>query len=275
MKRKYYQREVIKMSCVMDVAEILDLLYKHGWDERNGGNLSYLLEEEEVRDIVKEEVTLKTFHYNFDLTPLIGKYLIITGTGKYFKNCLKDPSNNLGIMKVTDAHTLSLLWGYDDGGRPTSEAPTHLKCHIERLKVDSKHRIVIHCHPTNVICMTHVHDLDSAHWTKDLWKMQTESIVVFPEGIAVLPWILCGGEEIGEATAYKMKEYRSVVWAQHGLFCTGRSIDEAFGLIETIEKAAEIYIKICDKKIYQTISDENLQLLAHAFNIDYRKGIID
>lgn len=263
------------MSCIDEVTEILDLLYKHNWDERNGGNLSYILSEEEVKSVCNPNNIIREFKYSFDMSELIGKFFIITGTGKYFKNCLKDPINNLGIMKVLDKNTLGLVWGYLDGGRPTSEAPTHLKCHIERLKLDKEHRLVIHCHPTNIICMTHVHDLDSNHFTEDLWKMQTESIVVFPEGIAVLPWILCGGEEIGIATADKMKEYRSVVWAQHGIFCTGKTLDEVFGLIETIEKAAEIYMKIFDKKIYQSITNEQLITLAKAFNLNYRKGIID
>ncbi len=264
------------MGCIEEVTEILDLLYKHGWDERNGGNLSYILTEEEVKSVCDPTKVIKEFKYDdFDLSLAVGRYFIITGTGKYFKNCLKDPRNNLGIMKVSDAHTLQLLWGYEDGGRPTSEAPTHLQCHIERLKVDPSHRLVIHCHTTNIICMTHILPLDSDKFTEILWKMQTESIVVFPEGVAVLPWILCGGTEIGRQTAAKMSEYRSVIWAQHGIFCTGRSLDEVFGLIETIEKAAEIYMKICDKKIVQSISNENLIEIAEAFKIDYRHGIID
>ena len=263
------------MNCIEQVTDILDLLYKHNWDERNGGNLSYILLEEEVKEVCDINNVIREIHYDFDMSDIVGRYFLITGTGKYFKNCKKFPEENLGILKVKDAHTLSLLWGYSDGGRPTSEAPTHLKCHIERLKIDSSHRLVIHCHPTNVICMTHIHDLDSNHWTEDLWKMQTESIVVFPEGIAVLPWIVCGGEEIGNATSEKMKEYRSVVWAQHGIFCTGKTLDEVFGLIETIEKAAEIYVKICDKKIYQSITNEQLIALAKEFKLNYRKGIID
>ena len=55
----------------------------------------------------------------------------------------------------------------------------------------------------------------------------------------------------------------------------GKDLDEVFGLIETIEKAAEIYMKIYDKKIYQSITNEELILLAEAFNLNYRKGIID
>ncbi|MGM9814417.1 MAG: rhamnulose-1-phosphate aldolase [Candidatus Enteromonas sp.] len=264
------------MKLIEEVTDILDHLYVHGWDERNGGNLSYIAKEDEVAEVCPLDSDLRHFVYeDVDLSPIVGKYFVITGTGKYFKNCKKDPETNIGIMHVDDAHTLRLLWGYKDGGRPTSEAPTHLLCHIERLKKDPAHRVVMHCHPTNLIAMTHICDLDSARFTEILWKMQTESIVVFPEGVAILPWMLCGGTEIGLATAAKMEGYRSVVWAQHGLFCTGKDLDEAYGLIETIEKAAEIYMLIVGHDIKQSISNDNLKEIAAAFHLDYRKGIID
>lgn len=258
-----------------EVCDILEELYRHGWDERNGGNLSYILTEEEVKQVCDINNFKNEFDIDFDMSPLIGKYFIVTGTGKYFKNMKKDPESNLGIVKVLSKNKLGLLWGYVDGGRPTSELPTHLKSHIERLKIDASHRLVIHCHPTNIICMTHILPLDSDMFTLILWKMQTESIVVFPEGVGVLPWMLCGGCEIGDATSALMREYRSVIWAQHGLFCTGNTLDEVYGLIETIEKAAEIYMKICDKKIEQSITNEELLVLAKAFRVNYRKGIID
>lgn len=263
------------MNVIEEVVEILDLLYKHGWDERNGGNLSYIVTREEVSEVTDPDRVSRTFKYNCDMTDLIGKYFVITASGSYFKNMVKASEENLGILKVLDKNTLGLVWGYSNGAHPTSEAPTHLRCHIERLKVDKESRLVIHCHTTNIICMTHICPLDSKFFTETLWKMQTESIVVFPEGVAVLPWILCGGDLIGIETAKLMSEYRSVVWAQHGLFATGKSLDEVFGLIETIEKAAEIYMKICDKKIMQSISNDNLKEIAVAFNINYRKGIID
>ncbi len=263
------------MNVINEVVEILDLLYKHGWDERNGGNLSYIVTKEEVSEITDPDIVTRTFNYNCDMTDLIGKYFVITASGSYFKNMVKASEENLGILKVLDKNTLGLVWGYTNYAHPTSEAPTHLRCHIERLKVDKESRLVIHCHTTNIICMTHICPLDSKFFTETLWKMQTESIVVFPEGVAVLPWILCGGDLIGIETAKLMSEYRSVVWAQHGLFATGKSLDEVFGLIETIEKAAEIYMKICDKKIMQSISNDNLKEIAVAFNINYRKGIID
>ena len=39
------------------------------------------------------------------------------------------------------------------------------------------------------------------------------------------------------------KKRRLAVWQYHGIFATGSDMDEDFGLIDTAEKAAEIYIK--------------------------------
>ena len=76
------------MNFVEESVEILDLLYKHGWDERNGGNLSYIIPEKEVKEFIGEEKILRTYQYDFDMSTIIGKYFLITGTGKYFKNLL-------------------------------------------------------------------------------------------------------------------------------------------------------------------------------------------
>ena len=100
-------------------------------------------------------------------------------------------------------------------------------------------------------------------------------MVVFPDGVGVLPWMICGNDEIGRATAEKMKDFRLVVWAMHGIFGTGKDLDEAFGLIETVEKAAEIYIKIMNTPIKQDITDAQLKVLAEAFGVTPRAGWLD
>ncbi len=95
---------------------------------------------------------------------------------------------------------------------------------------------------------------------------------MFPDGVSVLPWMLCGNDEIGIETAMKMSEFRLVVWAQHGIFGCGRTIDEAFGLIETVEKGAEIYMKTAHLPILQSITDDQLKVVAEAFKLTPRKG---
>jgi rhamnulose-1-phosphate aldolase len=87
--------------------------------------------------------------------------------------------------------------------------------------------------------------------------------------------MVCGTNEIGEATAEKMKQYRLVVWGMHGLYGAGKDIDEAFGLVETVEKAAQVYMLIGDRPRINTIHDDELVELGKAFGLDYRKDFLD
>lgn len=256
-------------------------MYRLGWDERNGGNISLLLDDDEVREYLDADRVIRTIPFmgvkaaHFDASPLAGKIFLVTGTGKYFKNVKDDPANNLGIVRISrDGTAAELLWGFEDGGRPTSEFPAHMMSHMARLSVDPANRVVIHSHPTNLLAMTYVHALDGDAFTRTLWQMSTECIVVFPEGVEVLPWMLCGTEEIGVATAEKMKAARLVVWAMHGVYGAGKSLDETFGLIETVEKAAGIYMLTAHLPRVNTITDEKLKRLADFFGVTPRAGVL-
>ena len=89
------------MNFIEEAVDILDLLYKHNWDERNGGNLSYIIKEEEVKSFLKEEKVIRKYYYDFDMSSIVGKY---------FKNCKKDSENNLCLFKILDKNTIRLLW---------------------------------------------------------------------------------------------------------------------------------------------------------------------
>lgn len=251
-------------------------MYRLGWDERNGGNISYMLDENDVAEYLDINNVIRTIPTGFDATELIGKYFIVTGTGKYFKNAESDPETNLGIIRIAqDGTSAELLWGYKDGGRFTSELPAHLMSHMTRLKKDPDNRVVMHAHPTYTLAMTHVHELDDKKFTHTIWQMCTECIVVFPDGIGVLPWMVCGNNEIGVATAKKMEDYRLVVWGMHGIYGTGRDMDETFGLIETVEKAAQLYMLTAHMPHINTIHDVELKAVAEAFGLEYRKDFLN
>lgn len=267
---------ILEAKFIRDIVSTTSNLYRLGWHERNSGNISVLLSEDEVTGYLDTSSVLKQFDVPFQAEELAGKYLLVTGSGKYFKNVESDPEENLGIVRVSaDGKKLDLLWGLRDGGVPTSELPTHFLSHIARLRVDSAHRVVMHCHCTNLLAMTFVHSLDENAFTKTLWQVCTESVVVFPDGVGLLPWMVCGTDTIGKATADKMLSSRVVIWAHHGVFGTGTSLDEAFGLLETVEKSAQIYMMIQSTRgAQQVISDRQLLLLADRFNVTPRKGIL-
>ncbi len=266
--------DILRAPFLEEMVRTTANMYRLGWDERSGGNISLWLDEEQAAPYAGE--VLRTLPLGFQARELAGAYFLVTGTGKYFKNVPVDPAAALGLIRIApDGRGAQLLWGFRGGGTFTSELPAHLMSHTARRRADPAHRVIMHCHPTNLLAMTFVHTLDEREFTRSLWQMCSECIMVFPDGVNVLPWMLCGTAEIGEATAEKMRTARLVVWAQHGLYGAGRDLDEAFGLIETAEKAAEVYLKIAGLPRLNTITDAQLHQLEERFGVRAREGYLD
>lgn len=272
------RKSVCSAPFLQEMLEATYNMWRLGWDERNGGNISYLLKEEEVTPYLDPNHVLRTIKLSFPVEALANKYFIVTGSGKYFKNVKSNPKENLGIIRVNFTGTeIDVLWGFSDGGNPTSELPSHFMSHISRLEQDENHRVIMHNHATNILAMTFTHELDEKSFTKTLWQMCTECIVVFPDGVGILPWMVPGSDLIGEKTAEKMRNTRLVVWPHHGIFGAGSTLDETFGLIETAEKAAQIYTIISSHRdgVKQVITDQELSNLAKAFGVTPVEGILE
>jgi len=75
--------------------------------------------------------------------------------------------------------------------------------------------------------------------------------------------------EIAIKTAELMKKYDVVIWAHHGMFCSGEDFDLTFGLLHTVEKSAEILVKILSMtpNKLQTITPDNFRSLAKDFKV--------
>lgn len=247
-------------------------MWLKGWDERNGGNVSLRLLESDVVSF-QSDFYQNPRHVSLtqDVTKLANQYFIVTGSGKFFRNVILDPVDTLAVVKIDEqGKGYYIMWGLVNGGLPTSELAAHLQSHIVRIEQSQgKDRVIMHCHATNLIALTYVLELDTAVITRLLWEMSTECLVVFPDGVGVVPWMVPGKDEIGYATAKQMAKHSLVLWAFHGVFGTGPTLDEAFGLIDTAEKSAEVLVKVLSmggKR--QTISTEEFRLLAERFDVN-------
>ncbi|HPU62549.1 MAG TPA: rhamnulose-1-phosphate aldolase [Mobilitalea sp.] len=247
--------------------------WEQGWHERNGGNLSYRIKPEEI-DMVKEDLDTDRGWAKIGTTvpELAGEYFLVTGTTKYFRNIASNPEDSIGIIEIDNkGEKYRIRWGFAGGGRPTSELPTHLMNHeVKKIATNGKHRVIYHAHTTNIIALTFVLPLKDEVFTRELWEMATECPVVFPEGVGVIPWMVPGGRDIAVATSELMKKYNIAIWAHHGTFCSGEDFDSTFGLMHTVEKSAEILVKVLSMspKKLQTITSENFRALAKDFNLD-------
>ena len=109
---------------------------------------------------------------------------------------------------------------------------------VKKGVTNGAHRVIYHAHTTNVIALTFVLPLEDKVFTRELWEIATECLVVFPSRIGVVGWMVPGG-------------------------------DLTFGLMHTVEKSAEILVKMLsmrpDKR--QTISPQNFRELAKDFKV--------
>lgn len=246
--------------------------FNQNWHERNGGNLSYRLKNEEVdqiRDVLSHDSEWQPV--GTSVPALGGEYFMVSGSGKFMRNMILDAEANACIIELDKTgENYRICWGLKDGGRPTSELPTHLMNHeVKALATDGRYRVIYHAHPANIIALTFVLPLTDEAFTRELWEMATECPVVFPSGVGVVGWMVPGGRDIAVATSKLMKDYDAAVWAHHGLFCAGEDFDLTFGLMHTIEKSAEILVKVMsirpDKR--QTITPDDFRDLAKDFHV--------
>lgn len=244
-----------------------------GWHECHGGNLTYRLTEAEAA-AVRDDLT-----FSGDWTPigvevpgLAGAFFLSTASGQIFRNTALEPEISLGVVEISeDGRDYRKCWGFENGGRPTSEFPSHLMNHeIKKQTTGGRHRIIYHAHPENIIALSFVLPLTDEVFTRELWEMMPECAMTFPDGMGVLPWMIPGTGEIALATGEKMRQYDVVLWAQHGIFSSGESMDAAFGLVHTIEKAAGMLLKVLavrpDK--LQVPSVQNFRDMARAFHLN-------
>lgn len=210
--------------------------WEQGWHERNGGNLTYRMKPEEVEQCRPFFTAPREWNsMGVQADNLKGEYFITTGSGKFLRNVQDDPEHNIGIVEINDAgDSWRIVWGLENGARPTSEFPSHFMNHsVRKAATNGAYRVIYHAHTPNLIAM---------------------------------------------ATSELMKKYDAAVWAHHGLFVSGPDYDITFGLMHTIEKAAQIYmlaITAGGGKIRQTITDDNLRAIAKEFGVELNEEFLN
>ncbi|MCB2359979.1 rhamnulose-1-phosphate aldolase [Clostridium estertheticum] len=260
------------MKFIQNFKKIANDAWLKGWHERNGGNITYRLTQEEVsaiKGIINEDSAYTPI--GVTVKNLANEYFLVTGSGKFIRNMTVCLEENAGLIKIDEkGENYKIVWGLINGARPTSEVTSHLMSHsIKKEKTKVAYRVIMHSHTTNAIALTFVLPLDGKVFTRELWEMATECPVVFPGGIGIVPWMVPGGAPIAEETGKLMKKHDVVIWAHHGMFCAGETLDLTFGLMDTVEKSAEILVKVLSmggKK--QTITSQNFRDLAKDFNVN-------
>ena len=234
------------LRCVDDCVDMCLAAWNLGWHECHAGNISYRLTARERAEVLAGAAAPGEWQHLPEALPdLAGECFLVTAAGSGFRTLDRSPERGLGILELNDrGDAWRKLWGLEGGG-PTSELPAHLMNHaVKRRWGGEDYRVIYHAHPTNLIALSFVLPLTDAAFTRELWEMEPECAMIFPKGIGVLPWVLPGSAQSAVETGEKMKRFDVVLWAYHGAFCAGKSFEGILGLMHTVEKAAEMLVKV-------------------------------
>ena len=223
-------------------------LWSKGWAERNAGNASANVTSFMPPAIPRKKLKNVPRTAAPGIFPeMAGQYVLVTGTGRRFRDFARKPAVNSCILRVTDdGSACQLVWGGggDPGFRPTSEFPSHLMIHQFLLRTGDSARVVLHTHPTELIALTHVPELtEEKALNKALWAVHPEVKIAVPSGVGLTPYTLPSSVELARATVASLAaKHRVIVWEKHGVLAVGPDASTALDLIEVTNKAAEIIL---------------------------------
>ncbi len=78
--------KVLKAKFFNEFIDMVDLCCSLGWNERNGGNMSYRIATEDIEAIKDEFIFEKPWtSIGVTVANLANEYFLVTGSGKYFR----------------------------------------------------------------------------------------------------------------------------------------------------------------------------------------------
>ena len=163
--------DVCNTGAVRDFVRLCGDGWRQGWHERNGGNLSCRLTDEDL------EECRPGFSFDRPWTPLhvcdprlAGAFFLVTGSGKYMRNVPLDPPGNIGVVEIDDTGgAWRTVWGLENGARPSSELDSHCLCHAARAEATGGAcRVLYHAHPPYITALTFVLPLTASAFSRAL-----------------------------------------------------------------------------------------------------------
>lgn len=255
-----------KHPLVRDIVTTANMLTSRGWAEAFAGNISVWLTDEQRTQLQLVEVDSPWVALPAAVPTMANQTFIISASGAMMRALGDAIEQHIGVIELdAQGEAYRILAGYQNGSRPTSELITHLKVLSSR---NDNQRVVIHTHATSLISMSLALKGDSESFSKWLWSVSAEAMYFYPDGIGVCPWAIAGSVELGNLSAELTKKHRLVLWPAHGVLALGTDLNNALGLIETADKAAEIYNQLLAMNRFENLLTEpQLLELANAFGV--------
>ncbi len=245
----------LHLGFVAEFAEMAQRGAEAGWHEAHGGNASLWLNEAQRQEAAPflapepgEWVMLEQ-----PVPAMAGELVLTTAAG-----CRMDQVKSGGALTAASANAATLgiveldisgsawrrVFGFEGGNRPTSELNGHLVVLEARGRAtDGASRVVYHAHPSAAIAMGKLVGKTDVAVTNGFWRAMTEAVMAVPEGVGYVGPLVPGSLDLARASASVAASFSCMLWASHGLLCTGATCDEALQKMEVLAKAADVWMQ--------------------------------
>lgn len=239
--------------------------------EGAAGNLSVCLRQQ--LDVTGYFPAVQTVKLPVPSPDLAGATLIVSGSGRRLRDILESPTANLACIVVEPGGQTGRMFTTADCQfkRVTSEFNSHLGVHHDQMRLrDLKLHAILHAQPLHLTYLSHIAEYrDQEYLNRHLLRWQPETILNFPEGIGVVPFLLPGSSQLVIESMLALREHRLVIWSQHGVMARADdSIFHALDLIEYAETAARYeFLNLTAGGPSEGLSPEQLRAISDSWNV--------
>lgn len=204
---------------------------------------------------------------------LVGATVIVSGSGCRLRALAEEPVANLACILVEgDGRTGKMFTSSNrQFERVTSEFNSHFAIHVDHMNArDIQLHTVVHGQPIHLTYLSHISRYqDWRYLNNHLLRWQPETIINFPDGLGVLPFIMPGSEEQMAATVEVMRASKMLLWSQHGVISrSDDSILHALDLIEYAETAAHYeYLNLLADEKSEGLSPQQIRSICEFWKV--------
>ena len=205
---------------------------------------------------------------------LAGRTLLVTGSGCRLRQICDQPHDSIGALRIDANGATGRLWTSNERRfeRLTSELNSHLAVHndqVERRGIDF--HALVHAQPRYMTYLSHVPVYgDEQELNRRLLRWQPEVIIVLPEGIRALGFLVPGSRELHAANVEGLRTHQIVLWGKHGVMARSDvSVACAVDRVDYIETAAHYeYLDLVAGGRGEGLTAGELRRVASAFELD-------
>jgi rhamnulose-1-phosphate aldolase len=245
-----------------------------GAAEGAAGNLSVCVRDTvEIREFFPQ---MSVIELPVPAPSLAGATIFASGSGRRLREIADAPYDNLAAIIVEDDGKTGRMFTSVDCPfkRVTSEFNSHLAVHHDQMRARPlQNHAIVHAQPRHLTFLSHIlRYQNEAYLNLHLLRWQPETILNFPEGIGVLPFILIGSAQLMLETMLSLRDHQMVVWSQHGVMARADdSILHALDMVEYAETAAQYEVlNLSTGENSAGLSPENIRAVAELWKVNQK-----